>query len=563
MRRQMLAAALLLAAQIGAAQTTPPPPAPPRQIALPKASEKTLRNGLRVIVVPKHTSPLVSARLMILTGSEEDTREFAGLASLTASLITQGTRTRSAEQIARGIEALGTTLQTSAGWDVSAVDVTVMSPNLAQAMTYVADVVRNPVFEPEEIERLREQSIDSLRVSLQEPLSLARYVAARVVFQEGPYGQNAAGTPESLERIGRDQIVGFHRRHYRPDNAVLVIAGDIKPQAAFAIAQKSFGRWRSQSRGARSGPIEKPAPQNPKPRVVVVDMPDAGQAAVLVTRLGLRRVDPRYFTAIVTNSVLGGGYSSRLNQEIRIKRGLSYGAGSTFELRSEEGPFSAWTQTKNESAAEVAGLIVDEMTRLAAVELSDAELTPRKAVVTGSFSESMETTAGIVGRVSALALHGLPLEDISSFVSRVQAVTGENVRSFARSHLGGDTASVVIVGDASKFLDPLRERFGSVDVIPVEELDLERAELRRGARSVHFRKDVRDQCDGDDGDDHPRGHAVAGRRRADVLVHDLARDVMFVLWFSHTVVSSNPRAIRPPDRAVGRHPLQPPRLPAV
>ena len=483
MNRHAITGGILLVAQMGAAQTTAPPPAAPRQLALPKPSERTLKNGLRVVVVPKHGTPLVSARLMVMTGSEEDTRDFAGLASFTASLVTQGTKTRTAEEIARGVEALGTTLQTNAGWHQSAVDVTVMPPNFSAALGYVADVVRNPVFTQEEIERLREQAIDALRVSLQEPLSLARYVAARVVYQEGPYGQNVAGTPESVARIQREQIAGFHRRHYRPDNSVLVVAGDIKPQTAFAAAEKHFGSWKGMNLGVR-GSVQKPVTQPPKPRVVVVDMPDAGQAAVYVTRRGLRRVDPQYFTAIVTNSVLGGGYSSRLNQEIRIKRGLSYGAGSAFELRREEGPFSAYTQTKNESAAEVAGLIIDEMNRLASAELTERELTPRKAVVTGSFAESLETTAGIVDRVSAIALHALPLGDIAAFTSRVQGVTSDSVRGFARQTLGGESASIVIVGNAAAFIEPLRKRFGSVEVIPVDELDLESAALRKQKKAA-------------------------------------------------------------------------------
>jgi zinc protease len=359
-----------------------------------------------------------------------------------------------------------------------------MPANLAAAMDYVSDVVREPRFKQEEIDRLREQAIDSLRVSLQEPFSLARYVAARVVFGETPYGQNVAGTPESLERIGREQIAGYHRRHYRPDNAVLVIAGDIKADRAFALAQKAFGSWKGAPLGVRGTTVTKPATEEPKPRVVVVDMPDAGQAAVLVTRRGIRRADPHYFTAIVTNAVLGGGYSSRLNQEIRIKRGLSYGAGSMFEPRREEGPFTAWTQTKNESAAEVAGLIVDELRRLAAADLGDAELTPRKATVTGSFSESLETTAGIVDRVSALALHKLPLQDLSNFVPRVQSVTSAEVRTFARSRVTADAASVIIVGNAAQFLEPLRQRFGTVDVISIEELDLETATLRKAKKAA-------------------------------------------------------------------------------
>lgn len=479
-----LIAGLLLVGQAAVAQTvTPPPPGPPRAATLPQPVEKTLANGLRVIVVPKHDLPLVSARLLVNTGSEEDTRELAGRAALTASLLTQGTKTRSAEQIARGVEALGATLTATAGWDASSVDVSVMSSRLEEAMKFVADVVRNPSFRKEEVERLRAQSIDAVRVSLQEPLSIARYVAARVVYQDLPYGQSVAGTPESLERIGRDSIVSFHDRYYRPENAVLVLAGDVKPAAAFTIAGKLFGTWKRRS-GVEAQLEERPEATAAKPRVVVVDMPEAGQAAVLVTRRGLRRVDPLYYPALVTNSILGGGYSARLNQEIRIKRGLSYGASSSFELRREQGPFAAYTQTKNESAAEVAALIVDELNRLGAGDIAPSELTPRKAVLTGNFGRSLETTGGIVDRVSTLALHGLALDEIGSFVSKVQAVNSDAVRSFARAHLAGGTASIVVVGDAKQFIEALRKRFGEVEVIGEDELDLESGALRKSKKAA-------------------------------------------------------------------------------
>ncbi|HUP46699.1 MAG TPA: pitrilysin family protein [Thermoanaerobaculia bacterium] len=475
MRARIVAAVLLTAAVGQGQQTTPPAPAEPRQATLPAAVEKTLDNGLRVIVVTKHDVPLVSARLMVKAGSEADQPSLGGLASLTASLLTQGTATRSAEQIARGVEALGATLDAGAGWDASNVSVTVLSNRFAEAMTFVADVVRNPSFKPEEIERLRGQSIDAVRVSLQEPLSVAQHVAARIVFPGEPYGHTVAGTPESLERIQREQIAAFHERYYRPENAVLVVAGDVKPAAAFATAGKLFGSWRRRSGALAIIQLKKPA-EEAGPRVVVIDMPDAGQAAVLVTRRGLRRVDPLYYPAIVANSVLGGSYSARLNQEIRIKRGLSYGANSSFDLRREPGPFTAATQTKNESAAEVAGIIVDELHRLATVELPRTELGPRKAVLTGNFGRSLETTEGIVGRIAALVLYGLPLKEIEAFVPAVQNVTGDAVKKFAASHLAA--TSIVIVGNASEFLEPLRKRFGEVEVIPIEELDLEAPALR-------------------------------------------------------------------------------------
>ena len=478
-------ASIVLAAAVGA-QVTPPPPAPPRAVTLPEPAETTLENGLRVIVVPKRGVPLVSARLMVKAGSEQDPSTAAGLASLTASLLTQGTKSRTAEQIARGVEALGGTLNSSAGWDASNVDVTVMSSKLDPALAFVADVVRNPIFEKSEIERLREQSIDALRVSLQEPLTIARYVAARVIYEDLPYGRSVAGTPASLERITREQIVAFHERHYRPESSVLVIAGDVEPQAVFATARKHFRSWSGRSGGMVRVEL-RTGGEIPPPRVVVIDMPDAGQAAVLVTRRGLRRVDPLYYPAIVSNSVLGGGYSARLNQEIRIKRGLSYGASSSFDLRRREGPFSAWTQTKNESAAEVADLIVAELNRLAEADIAEAELIPRKAVLTGSFARSLETTAGIVDRVSTLALHGLPLAEISRFGPGVQGVGSDAVRKFARAHMGGSAASVIIVGDAARFLTPLRARFKEVEVIPLEELELDEAALRKPSASEQVR----------------------------------------------------------------------------
>lgn len=216
------------------------------------------------------------------------------------------------------------------------------------------------------------------------------------------------------------------------------------------------------------------------PHVVVVDMPTAGQAAVVVGRPGLRRADPAYHTSLVTNSILGGGFSARLNEEIRIKRGLSYGANSAFDLRRDVGPFTASAQTKNESAGEVAGLVVDKMNKLATVPVADDELGPRKAVLIGGFGRQLETNAGIVGRIGTLALYGLSLDEINRYISGVQGVTASDVQKFAAAHLAGNDASVIIVGDAKKFLPVLQQRFKNVEVIPIDDLDVNSATLRKG-----------------------------------------------------------------------------------
>lgn len=466
--------ALLLTVPLLAQQVTPPPPAAPRDPKLPQPIEKVLDNGLRVIVVPKHDIPLVAARLMVKTGGGADPIGKAGLAELTATVLTKGTKTRTAEQLSRGVEALGATLEANARWDSSVIDTSVMSSNLPKAIEYVADVARNATFAKSEFERERDQTIDSVQVDLRQPRTLASAVTSRLIFGGGAYGSTLNGTPASLKSIKREDLLQFHRLHYVPQNAVLVLAGDIDGDAAFALAQKAFGSW---PRGTTDVAAAARPRNTSGPRVVVIDMPDAGQASVVVGRQGIRRADPTYMQALVANSVLGGGYSSRLNQEIRIKRGLSYGAGSSFDPRADVGPFTARTDTKNESAAEVAGILVAEMGRLADVDVPDVELTPRKAALIGEFAQSLETTSGIVEAISALALHGLPLSEINRYISGVQSVTADQVRKFAATNLGG-AANVVIVGDAKQFLTPLQKQFGEVEVIKMEELDLSSPTLR-------------------------------------------------------------------------------------
>jgi zinc protease len=472
MKRFLLALALAL--PLIAQDVTPPPPAAPRDPKIPQSVEKVLDNGLRVIVIPKHDIPLVAARLMVKAGGAADPRGKSGLAELTATVLTKGTKTRTAEQISRGVEALGATLAANARWDSSLVDTSVMSSNLPKAMEYVSDVVRNATFAKDEFERDRDQTIDALQVDLRQPRTLAGATMSRLIFGEAPYGNTLSGTPASIKSLKREDLVRFHRLYYAPQNSVLVLAGDVEPEAAFALAQKSFGGW---TRGTTEVAAATQAPKSGGPRVVVVDMPDAGQASVSVGRRGIRRADPAYMQALVANSVLGGGYSSRLNQEIRIKRGLSYGAGSSFDPRADVGPFTARTDTKNESAAEVAGILVAEMNRLATADVPDTELTPRKAALIGDFAQSLETTSGIVDAISSLALHFLPLTDINRYISGVQTVTPEQVRKFAGTNLG-DQPNIVIVGDAKQFIEPLKKQFGDVEVIKMDELDLSSPTLR-------------------------------------------------------------------------------------
>jgi zinc protease len=436
-----------------------------------------LANGLRVIVIERAGAPLVAGQLLIKNGGGADPLELAGLSNMVGDLITKGTEKRSATQIAEAVEALGGSLDSSARWDASVVGVNVISSKISPALEILADVVRRPTFREDEIERLRQQTVDDLTVELGEPSAIAQYVAARVVFGDAPYGKPLAGTTESITRITRNDIVQFHGRYYRPDNAILVLGGDIKPANAFRLAEQYFGDWKKPDSALPPAAVVQPR-STIEPRVIVVDKPDAGQAAVLVTRAGINRRDPDFFIGIVANSVLSG-YSGRLNQEIRIKRGLSYGAGSSLDARREVGPFSASAQTKNTSAVEVAELLMREVGRLSTEPVPDIEMTPRKAVVVGNFARNLETAAGLVAQVGSLALHGISFDEINRYIGNVQTIKAGDLQRFAAARLGAKETNIVIVGNAKDFLPALRKQYAKVEVIPMAELDLNTALLRK------------------------------------------------------------------------------------
>jgi zinc protease len=453
--------ALFAAAQI---ETAPPPPEPPRPVHLPRAVQATLPNGLRIIVVEKHGVPLVAARLLIATGSEADPPRLPGLAAMTATLLSKGTAARSAEQIARDVEVLGATLDTGAGWDNSFLAVDVMSSRFPKALANMADVMLHPAFAQAEVEREGQKQIDQLRVTLTDPGRLAIRAEAPVLYGDEPYGHSGL-TAASAAAMRREDLVAFHERYYTPGNAILVLAGDITPAEATKLAAENFGSWTA---GAAAAPASEHATL-PKPRVVVVDLPDAGQAMVVVARPGLARNDPEYAVAEVTNAVLGGGISGRLSKEIRIKRGLSYGANSWFDYRRDRGPFTAYARTKNESAAEVARLAVAEVNRVATEPVPAEELSARKAALIGNFGRSLETNAGLARLVAELALYRINLDEIDRYIPTIDAVTSAQVQQFSTEHLSGPS-SIIIAGDAKKLLDAVKKEFPDVEVMPAADV---------------------------------------------------------------------------------------------
>ncbi len=445
---------------------------------VPLPTEMRLGNGLRLVVVERHDLPLVTAALVAVGGGVLDPVGKAGTASLATDLLTKGTATRSATQIALDAETLGSSIDTGIDRDGATLSMTVKSDQVAPALGIIADVAQHPAFASLEIERARGQAIDGVAASLKSPGPLARLAVRRAVFGDGNYGEALSGTPVSLKAITRDDVAASYAQTWRPERAALVMVGDVTPDAARAEAERAFGGWHPAPSATGVGSAPVPAVY-PAPRVIVIDLPDAGQAAVAVGRPAIARRDPTYEPAEVANAVLGGGYSARLNEEIRIKRGLSYGAGSQLAAGRDGGALTALVQTKNPSAPEVVGLITGEMRRLG-TEPGPApdELDARKATLIGDFGRETETTAGIAGLVGGYVLRGVPLPELQRYAASVQAVPATAVIAAAKRVVDPALATIVVVGDARQFADALRKTYPMLEVVPATALNLEKGTLR-------------------------------------------------------------------------------------
>lgn len=454
-----------------------PKPGQPSRVTLAAPAEKTLPNGLRVIVVERPGLPVLSAQLIIKDGVEADPPQLSGLTRFTIDLLKRGTKTRTAPQIAQDIEALGAQIDTEANWDATTLSLTTLSANAEPALALVAELARDPAFAKEEIERARREALDELRVSLEEPGTVGRLAAVRATLPIDAHP--ATGTPASISRIKREDILAQHARLFRPDRAILVLAGNITAPDAFALAEKLFGSWTKPATDAKPIPRTLPAAV---PRVIIIDMPQAGQAAVFLAAPSITRSADDWFSGKVATTVLGGGYTSRLNQEIRLKRGLSYGATASLSTRRASGIFVASAQTKNESALEVVKVMQTEFARLASEPVPLDYLQSRQSVLTGALARALETNAATVQRIGELALYDLPLDGLNRFFDDIQRVQPADLQTFTAKHLEADAFTIVIAGQAKIITPQLRPVFPKLQVIPLSKLDLDSLTLQRPAK---------------------------------------------------------------------------------
>ena len=453
----------------------PPKPLPAREMTFPPYDVRTLPNGLQVVTVLQHEQPAVSIRLLVRAGSVDNSPNRPGVASFVASLLDRGTKTRSAQEIADTIDTIGGALGTGSGSDLTFVNAVVMKDSFGLVMELMGDLVRNPAFAQEEIERQRQQVLSELQVSQASPEYVANVVFDRLVYGFHPYGLPNRGTPNSLHAITRKDLENFHRRHFMPNNMILALVGDLTHQEAFATTEKVFGGW---SEGTLPTQVSTQTPQ-PVGRVVVIDKPDAVQTEIRVGQLGIMRKHSDYMAVDMAFKILGGEGANRLHRVLRAERGLTYGASADIQALKHAGLFMAETDTRTEATGEVLGLILDEINTLRREFVGVRELADAQAYLAGHFPLTLETPDAIATRVLNAIFYELPVKEISTFPQRIRAVTAGDIQRAARTYIFPRQLSIVLVGRASGFLAQLSKvGFGEYEVIPIDELDFSSASLR-------------------------------------------------------------------------------------
>lgn len=473
-------ALVLLSGSVGAAQwppSRPPSPLPARPVSFPPYQLKTLANGLQVLVVLHHEQPSVSFRLLVRAGATQEPTAKPGVASFVSSLLNQGTTTKSAGQIANLIESAGGIIGAGSLNELSYVNGAVIKDQVDLMLATASDLVQRPAFAPDEIERQRNQMFSTLKVGYDDPDYVADLVFDRLVYGFHPYGRPNEGTPESIARITRDDLVLYHRTWYVPNNALLAIVGDLTADEAFAAAERAFGSWPK-----RDVPTVRTLdPPPPARRVVVIDRPGSAQTEIRVGHLAVARTHPDFVPFDLAMRILGGEGANRLFGVLRSDRGLTYGASAELHAFKGSGNVVAETDTRSPATAEVLRLIVNEFFRLQREVVAPGELRGAQDYLSGSFPLSIESPSAIAQQVLVHLFYGLDLSEIETYRDKVERVTTADIQRVARQYLKPEQLSIVLVGDASAFADALKAvGFPEFERIPIGELDLSAPSLRRG-----------------------------------------------------------------------------------
>jgi zinc protease len=419
----------------------------PAQAIELKVNRRVLPNGLILLHVERHNLPVVKVSMMVKASPLDEPAAKAGLANLTAELLTEGTKNRTSEEISSQIEFLGASVGASADEDYTSLGLSVLKKDLDKGFEIFSDVLMNPTFPDKEIMRVKKIIKDDLQQQEEDPSFVAEKAFREAIYKSFPYGRLVPGSPETIDTITREDLVKFHSDYYVPANAILSVVGDITEEELNALLDKFLKDWASKPVPPRN--LQQPEPVTKK-EVVLIDR-ELTQASILYGNLGIKRDNPDYYAVSVMNYILGGGgFASRLMAEIRDKMGLAYDVHSIFTSNKEEGVFEVGVQTKNQSAPKVIELIRQGIEEIMSKPVTAEELSDAKAYLTGSFPRRLDTMSKIADMLAAIEFYGLGLDYIQQYPDYINAVTADDVLRVAKKYLTPEEYVLVVVGNQSQ-----------------------------------------------------------------------------------------------------------------
>lgn len=472
----LLLAAMLIAAGLtsSAAQqrpdrSQPPATGPAPALSLPPIQQRVLSNGLRVWIVEAHEVPLVNISVTVKAGAAADPVGMFGVASFTAEMLDEGAGSRDALALADAVAFLGASLSTTSGVDSSTIRLNTPVAKLDAALALLADVTLRPSFAAAEVERIREERLTGLLQTRDNASALATAAFLRVLYgQRHRYGTGLTGNETSLGEMSARDLVAFYRAYYQPGNAHILVVGDVTPDDVTERLERALGGWRD------SGPVRPPAlpaaAQHDARHVYLVDKPGAAQSQIRIGWIGVARDTDDFFVLEVMNTILGGSFASRLNQNLREEHGYAYGASSSFSMRQHPGPFVASAGVQSDKTVESLTEFFKELDAMHE-PMPAGELSRGRNLLALGFPGSFETAAGIAGNLSDLVVYGLPESFFSTYVPAIQAVSGADVQRAARQYLRTDKFAVVVVGDLATIEQPIRDaNLGPVTVLAIDDI---------------------------------------------------------------------------------------------
>ena len=441
-------------------RSRPPAPGAVPAFDFPPFEATRLDNGLQILAARTPRVPLLSLQILAPAGGQYDSVEHPGLSSLHGGLLDEGTARRTSLEIARLVEGLGGSAGSGAGWNMAFAELFMLSEHLASGLDLLADMVRAPAFPQNEIDRLRQERRAELLRRKVDPAALAQRFFASAVYGDTVYGLPLIGTEESLERIDREQLESFYRRHVQPGGSTVIAVGDLDAKTMIDRVSEAFGDW-PVSAAPKPPTIEPPAIESP--RVHIVDRPESAQTQLHLGHASIPRQHPDFARLLLLNTIFGGKFTSRINLNLREEHGFTYGAHSFFGRRRGPGPFVIRAAV----ATEVAGAAVEqlsiELRRIREQPVTADELKETQDYLVGVFPYTLQTIDDMTKRLEAIAVFDLPLDYYDSYPAVLADIECDELLETASTHFHPDRLAIVAVGPAED-LEPQLEGFGPVTV---------------------------------------------------------------------------------------------------